>query len=70
MLQITLPEALEKELQDVAVRAGQTVDDFVRGAVVQYLEDREDVQHAEESLREDGKTYTLDQMENDFGLED
>ena len=50
MLAIRLPESIEKRLEKLAKRTGRTKTFYVREAILQHLEDLEDVYLAERSL--------------------
>jgi RHH-type rel operon transcriptional repressor/antitoxin RelB len=51
MSAITLPQSLEKRLEKLARRTGRTKAAHVRAALLSYLEDLEDVQLAEETMK-------------------
>lgn len=74
MLAIRLPESIEKRLEKLARRTGRTKTYYAREAILQHLEDLEDVYLAERVLRRIRKgrerTHTLDQVRNDLGLDD
>jgi RHH-type rel operon transcriptional repressor/antitoxin RelB len=74
MLAIRLPESIEKRLEKLAQRTGRTKTYYAREAILQHLEDLEDVYLAERVLRRIRKgrerTHTLDRVRNDLGLED
>jgi RHH-type transcriptional regulator, rel operon repressor / antitoxin RelB len=50
MLAIRLPESIEKRLEKLAKRTGRTKTFYVREAILQHLEDLEDLYLAEHSL--------------------
>jgi RHH-type rel operon transcriptional repressor/antitoxin RelB len=50
MLAIRLPEAIEKRLEELARRTGRTKSFYVREAILQHLEDLEDLYLAESAL--------------------
>lgn len=74
MLAIRLPAAIEKRLDQLAKRTGRTKTWYVREAVLNHLEDLEDVYYAEKELiaiREGrSKTYTLEEVVRSLGLDD
>lgn len=74
MLAIRLPESIEKRLEKLAQRTGRTKTYYAREAILQHLEDLEDVYLAERILRRIRKgrerTYPLDQVRDDLGVED
>lgn len=51
MLAIRLPRAIEKRLDKLARRTGRTKSFYVREAILQHLEDLEDVYLAERTLQ-------------------
>ncbi|HUB58830.1 MAG TPA: DUF6290 family protein [Candidatus Micrarchaeia archaeon] len=51
MLAIRLPQAIEKRLEKLARRTGRTKSFYVREAILQHLEDLEDLYLAEKSLQ-------------------
>ncbi|HWY07980.1 MAG TPA: TraY domain-containing protein [Candidatus Acidoferrales bacterium] len=50
MLAIRLPESIEKRLERLARRTGRTKTFYVREAILQHLEELEDIYFAEHSL--------------------
>lgn len=50
MLAIRLPESIEKRLEKLAKRTGRTKSFYVREAILQHLEELEDLYLAERSL--------------------
>jgi RHH-type transcriptional regulator, rel operon repressor / antitoxin RelB len=50
MLAIRLPESIEKRLEKLAWRTGRTKTFYVREAILQHLDDLEDLYLAERSL--------------------
>ncbi|MBK1718519.1 CopG family transcriptional regulator [Thiocystis violacea] len=73
MLAVQIPPALEERLTVVAKAAGRRPDECVIEAVLDYLEDLEDVRLAEErliNLREGrSSTLTLEEVMRDYGME-
>ena len=71
---IAIPQALEKRLRGQAKRSGCRIDELARDAILQYVEDSEDVYEAERILRRvrNGRerTYTLDEVARRFELQD
>jgi RHH-type rel operon transcriptional repressor/antitoxin RelB len=74
MLAIRLPEDIESRLDTLAKRTGRTKTFYAREAIVQHLEDLEDLYLAEQVARRirAGKelTYSLDEVEARLGLAD
>ena len=71
---IQIPEETFERLQSAAAELGETPGNVILAAIEGYLEDREDVRRAEEILRkiESGemRTYTLEEVERELGLDD
>ncbi len=74
MLAIRLPQAIEKRLEKLARRTGRTKTFYAREAILQHLEDLEDIYLAERTLRRirGGKEQTvpLENVLKRHGLED
>ena len=73
MLAIRLPQSIEKRLEKLARRTGRTKSYYVREAILQHLEDLEDVYLAEQRLeriqRGEEGTVALDDVMKRDGLE-
>lgn len=52
MLALRLPADIEKRLEDLAHRTGRSKDDFALEAIVEHLDDLEDLYLAEQRLKE------------------
>lgn len=74
MIAIELPQELERWLEAVATANGQTTADDAREAIIERLEDIEDVYLAEQELIEvragRSKTVPLADVARQHGLED
>lgn len=74
MLAIRLPSEIEKRLADLARATGRTKTYYVREAILEYLDELEDIHLAEKRLGAHyagkSRTYTLDELERDLGLVD
>ena len=72
MLAIRLPERLENRLKKLAESTGRTKTFYVREAILEYLEDIEDLYLARKSLKDirsgRSKTFTLEEVEKSLGL--
>ena len=68
-----LPADIEKRLDELARKTGRSKLDHVREAIVEHLDDLEDLQLAEERLRElqDGaaRTTPLGELMKTYGME-
>ena len=69
MLAIRLDEELEKEIDLLAKTRGSNRSAVVREAIIQYLEDNEDLQLAKESLSKMSSTKSLKQLRKELGLD-
>jgi len=73
MIAVRMPPDVEARLDNLARRTGRTKTYYVREAVMEYLGDLEDLYLAEEELRAikaGARTYGLDEVRKDLGLED
>ena len=57
-------------LQTIASKTGLPERRIVEEAVFRFLEDLEDVALLEEAEKNPGKTYTLEEVRRELGLED
>jgi len=69
MLAIRLDKELEKALDLLAKTRGSNRSAVVREAIIQYLEDNEDIQLAKESLIKMNSTKSLKQLRKELGLD-
>jgi RHH-type rel operon transcriptional repressor/antitoxin RelB len=69
MLAIRLDKELEEELDLLAKARGSNRSAVVREAIIQYIEDNEDVKLAKQSLSETGSTKSLKQLRKELGLD-
>jgi RHH-type rel operon transcriptional repressor/antitoxin RelB len=71
---IQIPQEIFERLQSAATELGESPGDLILAAIEGYLEDREDIRRAEEVLEDvrSGKmrTYTLEEVERELGLDD
>jgi RHH-type transcriptional regulator, rel operon repressor / antitoxin RelB len=74
MLAIRLPQSIEKRLEKLARRTGRTKSFYVREAILEHLDDLEDLYQAERILErirsDDEKTVPLEDVLKRHGLED
>jgi RHH-type rel operon transcriptional repressor/antitoxin RelB len=74
MLAIRLPESIEKRLEKLARRTGRTKTFYVREALLQHLDELEDMYLAERSLGRirsgEVSTIPLEDVVKRHGLED
>ena len=70
MLAIRLPDAIEKRLASLAAETGRTKTALAREAILQYIDDLEDLYLAESRARLNRKTIPLSEVERELGLAD
>jgi RHH-type transcriptional regulator, rel operon repressor / antitoxin RelB len=74
MLAIRLPPEIEDRLNALAAATGRSKTYYVREAILEHLDDLEDVYLAEQRLEElragRSQTYTLEEVERELGLAD
>lgn len=74
MLALRLPPELEKRLDDLAKRTGRTKSFYAREAIAEHIGDLEDLYIAEKRYEDvlagRSKTYSLEEVERELGLED
>ena len=74
MLVIRLPQDIEKRLDELAKRTGRTKTYYAREAILEYIDDLEDIYIAEARLEEilagRTKTIPLEQLVKKYGLDD
>ncbi len=74
MLAIRLPQSIEKRLEKLARRTGRTKTFYVREAILQHLEDLEDVYLAEARLEKirsgEEEAIPLENVIERHGMED
>jgi RHH-type transcriptional regulator, rel operon repressor / antitoxin RelB len=74
MLAIRLPEDIEARLENLAKATGRTKTFYAREAILEYLEDMEDLYESEKRLLDiqagRSKTFTLDEIKISLGLAD
>lgn len=74
MLAVRLPPDVENRLDALAKATGRTKSFYVRQAIVEHLDDLEDLYLAEQRLIDvragRSRTHALDDVERDLGLAD
>jgi RHH-type rel operon transcriptional repressor/antitoxin RelB len=74
MLAIRLPQEIEKRLDALAKETGRTKSFYVREAILEHLDDLEDLYLAEKELAEiragRAKTTPLEEVMKEYGLVD
>ena len=69
MIALRLPADIERRLEALAKKTGQTKSHHARQAIVRYLEDLEDASIARERLKKPSKRWTLAELEQGRDLE-
>lgn len=73
-ISIRLPEDIESRLDALAKRTGRSKTYYMRQAILEYLEDMEDLYLAEQALQRirngEERTLTLEEVEKRLGLAD
>jgi predicted DNA-binding protein len=67
---VALRQDQEAHLKLLCEQMGRSVDDFVREAVLTFMEDYEDGRDAEAVLALNGPTYTSEEVRKRLGLDD
>ncbi len=74
MLALRLPTEIEERLEALAKATGRTKSYYAREAILEYLDDLEDIYLAEKTLeqvrRGEMTTHSLDDVERELGLAD
>ena len=74
MLAIRLPSDIEERLERLARATGRTKTYYAREAILEHLDDLEDLYLAEQRLVDNragrSQTYTLEEVERELGLAD
>lgn len=74
MLAIRLPKEIEERLEALAAATGRTKTFYARQAILEYIDDLEDLYLAEQRLADiragRTKTIPLEEVMKEYGLED
>ena len=74
MLAIRLPEEIETRLENLAKATGRTKTYYAREAILEYLDDMEDLYIAEQRMADikagRSKTIPLEELMKRYGMED
>ena len=68
MLAIRLEPEIESRLNRLAKSTGRTKTFYAREAILEHLEDLEDIYLATKRLRRPGKTYSAQEVKRGLGL--
>lgn len=72
MLALRLPEDVEARLDELARRTGRSKSYYAREAIIEHIDELEDLYMAEaevEAIRKGAKTYRLEDVEKELGLD-
>lgn len=69
MLAIRLPEEIEHRLDTLAKKTGRTKSYYVREAVIDHIEELEDIYLSLDRLEKPAKRWSLEELENEIDLE-
>jgi RHH-type rel operon transcriptional repressor/antitoxin RelB len=68
MLAIRLDPEIERRLELLAKKTGRTKTFYAREAILEHLEDLEDIYLATQRLERPGKTYSAEEVKHELGL--
>lgn len=68
MLAIRLDRDIEKRLEVLAARTGRTKTFYAREAILEHMEDLEDIYLATRRLKRPAKTYSAQEVKRELGL--
>ena len=68
MLAIRLAPEIERRLELLAKKTGRTKTFYAREAILEHLEDLEDIYLATQRLERPGKTYSAEEAKHELGL--
>jgi len=69
MIAVRLPDDIEKRLDILAKKTGRTKTFYVREAVIDHLEELEDIYLSLDRLEKPTKRWSLDDLEKNIDLE-
>jgi len=71
MLALRLPDDIEKRLDNLSKRTGRSKSFYAREAIIEHLEDLEDIYLAEkevQKIRRGARTHSLEDVMKEYGL--
>jgi RHH-type rel operon transcriptional repressor/antitoxin RelB len=68
MLAIRLDPEIESRLERLAKKTGRTKTFYAREAILEHLDDLEDIYLATERLKSPGKIYSAEEVKHELGL--
>jgi hypothetical protein len=69
MLELQLEPEIEALLEEQATKAGETKAEFIRRAILERLEDREDYEMAVSALKESPVSVSFEEVVKSLGME-
>jgi len=69
MLAIRLPDEIEHRLEKLAKKTGRTKTFYVREAVIDHIDELEDIYLSLDRLEKPGKQWSLEDMEKGLDLD-
>jgi RHH-type transcriptional regulator, rel operon repressor / antitoxin RelB len=69
MLAVRLPDEIEKRLDALAKKTGRTKTYYVREAIMEHIEELEDIYLSLERLENPTKRWSLEDLENEIDLD-
>jgi RHH-type rel operon transcriptional repressor/antitoxin RelB len=70
MLALRLPPDIEKRLEDLAKKTGRSKSFYAREAILEHLDDLEDLYLARKALEEGGEPIPLEEVVSKYGVDD
>jgi RHH-type rel operon transcriptional repressor/antitoxin RelB len=70
MLALRLPPDVEKRLDDLARKTGRTKSFYAREAILEHIDDLEDLYLAKQRVEANGPRISLDEMIEKYNLDD
>ncbi|CAK0759267.1 Ribbon-helix-helix protein, CopG family [Azospirillaceae bacterium] len=69
MLMIPLTPEIEQSLHAIATEHGRSEIDIIKDLIERYVEDQEDIRLAEEVMKNPGRIWTMEEVEQELGLD-
>lgn len=69
MLALRLPPDIEKRLDDLAKRTGRTKSFYAREAILEHIDDLEDLYLAEQRMRDNPEFVSLEEVIAKYGID-
>jgi len=70
MATVQLPDEIVRRFEDLSRAAGCETDVYIREALIEKLEDVEDIEIALERLKNPGRLISLEEVAKNLGLDD